>query len=234
MIVVDRRVPIALLASPRKSAIGRPSHHAKDRRLAKALVRKAEASRETVVHVYVVIDLRVKGGRILDEFRRPLEIVWRNKAPGTGGIERTGGSGNIRERNLCEDGFSDGADTVRIDKIRHAAEGKLRSTGSVRIARRWVVDGNQCAARICRVAKIPIAKIRGGHGAIEELALMIIDTEEIAKEEGLVLDNGPTDVGPIVVVRARSFRYGGLEERLGRQRADAVDFVSGAVKLVRT
>src|ERR1700682_4055987 len=233
MIVVDRCVPIALLASPRKSAIGRPSHHAKDWRLAKALVRKAEASRETVVHVYVVIDLHVKGGRILDEFCRPLEIVCRNKAAGTVGIERTGRCGNIRERNLCKDGFSDGADTVRVDNIRHAAEGKLRSTGSVRIARRWIVDGNQYAARICCVAEIPVAKILGGDGAIKELALVVIDSQKVAEDESFVLDDRPAIVGTIIVVDAWSLRYR-LEEGLGCQGANPVDCVSGAVKLVRT
>src|SRR5439155_24052817 len=113
-------------------AIGRSSQHSKDGCLAQALIRKAEASRETVIHAYVVIYLYVKGGRILDEFRSPLKIVRRDKTAGSSGIERAGRSGHIRERYLCEDSCGDGADTRGIHDIRHAVEGKLRPSGSIR------------------------------------------------------------------------------------------------------
>ena len=62
---------------------------------------------------------------------------------------------------------------------------------------------------------------------------MIIDAEEITEEESLVLDDGSTDVGPIVVVHARGLRCDGLKERLRRQLADTVDLIRSAVKLVR-
>src|SRR6266478_2507163 len=211
MIVVYSHVPVTLLASPRKSPIGRPTHHPKDRHLAEALVRKTEASRETVGHADIVIDLYVKGSRILDEFCCPLEIVGRNKAPrtsGIAGIARAPRWEDVGERNFCED------------------------CSSNRTARRWVVDRNQCAALICRLTKIPTAKGRGGHSAIEKLPLVIIDTEEITKEESLVPDDRPANVGAIIVIHARRLWRDRLEERLGGQRADTVDFISSAVKLI--
>src|SRR3989442_6173558 len=65
---------------------------------------------------------------------------------------------------------------------------------------------------------------------------VIIDSQKIAEEKGFVLDDGPADIGPVIVVGGQRLRRdrGVLEERHGRQRADAVDFVRGAVKLVRS
>ena len=84
------------------------------------------------------------------------------------------------------------------------------------------------------MTKIPAAKIRGWHSAIEKLVLVVVDSQDIAKKKRLVPHDGPADVAPIVVVHARRFRYGGLEERHRRQCADAVDFISSTMKLVRT
>ncbi len=80
-------------------------------------------------------------------------------------------------------------------------------------------------------AEIPVAKGRRRHGAVEELTLVIVDTQEVAEKEGLVLPDRPANIGAIVVVDARGLRDR-LEKRDGSKSAYAVVFIGGAVKSI--
>src|SRR6266852_958342 len=240
MVVVNRRSPIALRSSPGESAIRGPSDLAEDWRLANALIREAEASGEAIIHADVVIDLHVERSGVFYEFRGPLKVVGRYKAA-IRGTRR-------RKRYLGQDGLGNGADSRRRNHVEAAgwvgAGGiefrvgragrcrELRATGAVRVARGGVIDGNQLAVGICCAAEISVSKGGGRHCAVEELALVIINSQKIAEEERLILPNRPANIGAIIVVDARGLRDG-LEKRDSSQSAYAVVFIRGAMKLIR-
>src|SRR5207245_323971 len=84
----------------------------------------------------------------------------------------------------------------RIDRTRRAA-GNLRSPGSIGISSCWIIDLDG------RAGEIAVAKSRRWHRNLLELALVVVDSQEVAEEERLVFPNGPADVGTVVVVDAR-------------------------------
>ncbi len=65
---------------------------------------------------------------------------------------------------------------------------------------------------------------------------MVIDTQKVAEEKGLVFDDRPPDIGAVVVVNGgRLWRDGRvLEERHRRQRANPIDLIGRAVKFIRS